>query len=52
MALDDFSKGYYEKRRAMMGRAPVQDSGDVMRKVNKQVYQAERSRPVLEQAAL
>lgn len=51
MALDDFSKGYYEKRRAMMGRAPVQDSGDVMRKVNKQVYQAERSRPVLEQAA-
>lgn len=51
MALDDFSKGYYEKRRAMMGRAPVQDSGDVMRKVNKQVHQAERSRPVLEQAA-
>lgn len=51
MALDDFSKGYYEKRRAMMGRAPVQDSGDVMRKVNKQAYQAEQSRPILEQAA-
>lgn len=51
MALDDYSKGYYKKRRVMMGQAPVQDSGDVMRKVNKQVYQAEQSRPVLEQAA-
>lgn len=51
MALDDYSKGYYKKRRAMMGQAPVQDSGDVMRKVNKQVYQAEQSRPALEQAA-